>query len=267
VTAPISGAGGTPPGGDDPKRAGAKQAAAGLEAFFLRQLLAEAKKSSNDPLMGGFAGDTFKDMLDTQLADSMAGAGGIGLAGVFERQLGGEPVMPPGTPGTPGAPGALHATRSYMPMAPTAPGAPTSIDVGAADDHARFILPVHGRPTSGFGDRVDPINHTVSRHPGFDLAAPTGTPVGAAAAGKVVRAGAAGTYGNLVVIRHADGLETRYAHLSRVDVKVGDEVPQGAQIGAVGTTGRSTGPHLHFEVREAGEAIDPRPLLPQVKRP
>ncbi|HUJ59765.1 MAG TPA: M23 family metallopeptidase, partial [Kofleriaceae bacterium] len=99
-------------------------------------------------------------------------------------------------------------------------------------------------------------------HPGFDLAAPTGTPVSAAAAGTVTHAGPAGTYGNLITVRHANGFETRYAHLSSVDVHVGDQVQVGQEIGKVGTTGYSTGPHLHFEVRHDGATVDPAPLLP-----
>ena len=99
-------------------------------------------------------------------------------------------------------------------------------------------------------------------HPGFDLAAVTGTQVAAAARGTVVHAGPAGTYGNLVTVRHDNGFETRYAHLSAVDVKVGDVVEAGQDVGKVGTTGYSTGPHLHFEVRHDGVAIDPAPLLP-----
>jgi murein DD-endopeptidase MepM/ murein hydrolase activator NlpD len=110
--------------------------------------------------------------------------------------------------------------------------------------------------------RADPIHGGTVNHPGFDLAAASGTEVAAAAAGTVVHAGPAGTYGNLVTLRHDDGFETRYAHLSEVGVKVGDVVQAGAGLGKVGTTGYSTGPHLHFEVRHDGVAIDPAPLLP-----
>jgi murein DD-endopeptidase MepM/ murein hydrolase activator NlpD len=110
--------------------------------------------------------------------------------------------------------------------------------------------------------RTDPIHGGSVNHPGFDLAAASGTEVAAAARGTVVHAGPAGTYGNLVTLRHDNGFETRYAHLSEVDVKVGDVVEAGADLGKVGTTGYSTGPHLHFEVRHDGQPIDPAPLLP-----
>jgi murein DD-endopeptidase MepM/ murein hydrolase activator NlpD len=125
-----------------------------------------------------------------------------------------------------------------------------------------FILPVAGRPSSGYGPRVDPLHGTEVNHPGIDLAAATGTGVAAAAGGTVVHAGPAGTYGNLVTVRHENGFETRYAHLSAVDVSVGDVVEAGQDIGKVGTTGHSTGPHLHFEVRQDGRPVDPSPLLP-----
>lgn len=99
-------------------------------------------------------------------------------------------------------------------------------------------------------------------HHGIDYAAPRGTDVFAAAAGRVIRAGRSGSgYGNWVVIEHADGLQTIYAHLSSVDVDAGDRVRTGDKIGEVGSTGRSTGPHLHFEVRQDNRAVDPQPLL------
>jgi murein DD-endopeptidase MepM/ murein hydrolase activator NlpD len=112
---------------------------------------------------------------------------------------------------------------------------------------------------------ADPIHHAQATHNGLDIAAREGTPVVAAMAGTVERAGNAGTYGNLVVLRHPDGSETRYAHLSAINVKKGDQVGAGTPIGAVGTTGRSTGPHLHFELRRDGRPIDPWPLLEDKK--
>ncbi len=203
-------------------------AARQLEAFFLRQFLAEARPDSS-VLGGGFAGDTFREMLDGALADSMSAAGGLGLAATFERSLG-------------------------------APPAPVAAQPLLTAEQP-FIRPVAGRYSSSFGTRIDPIHHTATAHHGLDIAARQGTPVVAAAAGTVERAGPAGTYGNLVVLRHADGSETRYAHLSAISVQRGDRVAAGAPIGAVGSTGRSTGPHLHFEIRRDGQPIDPRPLI------
>lgn len=119
--------------------------------------------------------------------------------------------------------------------------------------------------TSLFGSRVHPVTGQVRFHQGTDLAAPEGTPVVAAFSGRVEIAGSLGGYGLIVVISHGDTHETRYAHLSEVLVKVGQEVKQGNVIGLVGSTGLATGPHLHFELwrkmQEGLVAIDPTPQL------
>ena len=111
--------------------------------------------------------------------------------------------------------------------------------------------------TSNFGMRTDPFTGAAAMHSGMDFRGETGTPIRAAGAGKVVRAEVAGGYGNLVEIDHGNGLTTRYAHLSAFDVKADQIVPPGAIIGRLGSTGRSTGPHLHYETRLAGEASNP----------
>jgi len=113
------------------------------------------------------------------------------------------------------------------------------------------------RLTSGFGLRVDPFLGGLRMHSGLDFAAPRGTPVGATAAGVVERAGWMGGYGNSVIVDHGGGLQTRYGHLSGIMVVPGETVPKGAVLGLVGSTGRSTGNHLHYEVRYRGSPIDP----------
>lgn len=121
-----------------------------------------------------------------------------------------------------------------------------------------LALPVvRTRLSSSYGARRDPIDGTVRMHRGLDIPEAMGTPVGAAASGTVVFAGRSGGYGNLVRIDHGDGNETRYGHLSSLAVGVGDLLRQGQILGRVGSTGRSTGPHLHFEVRQHGIAVDP----------
>jgi murein DD-endopeptidase MepM/ murein hydrolase activator NlpD len=114
-----------------------------------------------------------------------------------------------------------------------------------------FIWPVSGPVTSGFGWRWGRM------HEGIDIAAPTGTPIAAAAAGTVIVAGWMGGYGNLTVIDHGGGISTAYAHQSALAAGAGQGVAQGQVIGYVGSTGHSTGPHLHFEVRTGGSATDP----------
>lgn len=115
--------------------------------------------------------------------------------------------------------------------------------------------------TSGFGVRADPFLGRPAMHTGLDFRAATGDPVRATANGKVVSSGWSGGYGRMVEIDHGNGLSTRYGHLSDINVKVGDSVRIGQVIGTVGSTGRSTGPHLHYETRIDGDAVDPQKFL------
>jgi murein DD-endopeptidase MepM/ murein hydrolase activator NlpD len=115
--------------------------------------------------------------------------------------------------------------------------------------------------SSGFGYRSDPFSGAGAMHAGLDFKGPVGTPIFSAAEGKVTLAGYNGGYGNSVEIMHANGLLTRYAHLSALNVRSGQIVERGVQIGRMGSTGRSTGSHLHFEVRLNGQAINPRKFL------
>jgi murein DD-endopeptidase MepM/ murein hydrolase activator NlpD len=135
-------------------------------------------------------------------------------------------------------------------------------------DHAIAYAAFPGRmPTDGarfgspFGNRTDPFTHRLSFHPGLDLVAKTGTPILAAAGGRVIFAGEKSGYGNCVEIDHGNGLVTRYGHASRIVVHVGDLVLPRQYVADVGSTGRSTGPHLHFEVLVNGAPVDPAAYL------
>ena len=137
-------------------------------------------------------------------------------------------------------PGTIAALRKPLPRCPIA-----------------LAWPVAGPVGDGFGPRGNRF------HAGIDIVAGTGTPVRAAAAGRVVFAApAGGGWGKLVVVAHSDGVETMYAHLSRIEVRTGQSVDAGTRVGRVGATGDAHGPHLHFEVRLRGAAVDPRPALP-----
>jgi murein DD-endopeptidase MepM/ murein hydrolase activator NlpD len=143
------------------------------------------------------------------------------------------------------------------------------------DNGSGFAAPVSAAPvsvpsrmpletlvlTSDYGMRTHPILRQRRSHKGVDLAAPSGSPVYATADGIVAKAEPYSTYGNYIQIEHGGELQTRYAHLSGYAVAAGDRVRKGDLIGYVGSTGRSTGPHLHYEVRVAGEAVDPTPYL------
>lgn len=125
-----------------------------------------------------------------------------------------------------------------------------------------FQWPVNGSVTSGYGYRVHPIYGTRRLHQGLDISGGSGTPIAAAKGGTVISAGWRGGYGNAVVISHGDGVTTLYAHQSSMNVSSGQQVSRGDIVGWVGSTGASTGPHLHFEVRINGSAVNPRPYLP-----
>jgi murein DD-endopeptidase MepM/ murein hydrolase activator NlpD len=125
----------------------------------------------------------------------------------------------------------------------------------------RKPLPGALQMTSTFGYRTDPFLGRPALHSGVDLREDYGAPVRATAAGVVTAAGPQGGYGNLVEIDHGGGLATRYGHLSGINVVPGQQVGPGAVVGQVGSTGRSTGPHLHYEVRMDGEAVDPTRFL------
>ncbi|MCA0366636.1 MAG: M23 family metallopeptidase [Proteobacteria bacterium] len=127
-----------------------------------------------------------------------------------------------------------------------------------------YIMPLEGRVTSGMGARQAPLRGASTDHGGIDIAVPIGTPVVAPADGVAEFAGPRGRGGNTVLIRHADGRVTGYAHLDSINVKAGDRVSQGATFAASGNTGNSTGPHLHFSARDAqGRRIDPRSIVGQ----
>ena len=137
-------------------------------------------------------------------------------------------------------------------------------------EHARAVLrslplarplPLNHEQTSHFGVRVDPFTRGYAQHSGLDFRAPTGTPVRATAGGTVIEAGTSGGYGRMVEIDHGNGISSRYAHLSMINVREGDRIAKGVVIGAVGSTGRSTGPHLHYEIRIDDDATDPQRFL------
>ncbi len=152
----------------------------------------------------------------------------------------------------------------------------TALDNAGPDPFAADVAPVlqrsvvsvpsrnplnSGRLTSSYGMRTHPVLGRRKQHHGIDMAAPTGTPVYATADGIINRAERFGSYGLVVFIDHGSDLETRYAHLSQLSVGGGERVRKGDLVGYVGSTGRSTGPHLHYEVRVAGLAVDPVPYM------
>ena len=119
--------------------------------------------------------------------------------------------------------------------------------------------------SSGYGLRIDPFTQAMARHEGTDFAAPVGTPIVASAGGVVSRAGWDSQYGNVVEINHAEGFKTRYAHASQIVVRTGQTVKRGDVIAKVGNTGRSSGPHLHYEVIKAGAHLNPANMMVKIR--
>ena len=152
-------------------------------------------------------------------------------------------------------------------LTPAAFAEPPCDRPAAGDTPLEIRSPVRGgqaRLTAGFGLRRHPILNRHRLHSGIDWSAPLGTPVSAAGKGRVLSADYAGAYGNRVVIDHGNGWQTLYGQLARISVRAGDCVDANAEIGAVGSTGLSAEPHLHFEVRRGGVPIDP--MLVPVKQ-
>ncbi len=212
------------------------EAARSLESMLIRQIVdaSGAFKGGESAGNGVRAG-----MFASALADAVAQSGGIGLADERARSLGAAPSAPAPVPAPAAAP------------VPAATPAPATAD--------RAV--VHGRITSGFGARLDPLRGAPAVHRGVDLGAPEGTPIRAPAPGVVRSAGERGGYGNAVEIDHGGGLVTIYGHASELLVSAGDRVAAGQEIARVGASGRATGPHLHFEVRLGGRAVDPTRAL------
>lgn len=147
-------------------------------------------------------------------------------------------------------------TEVFAPAPARAPAPAVPTDTGTS-----LARPVPGPVTSDFGIRTHPVSGARTHHDGIDFGAPTGTPVRAAAAGRVSYSGWMSGYGNVIVIDHPGGLQTLYAHQSALLARVGERVGRGEVIGRVGSTGLSTGPHLHFEVKRNGRAVNPAPFL------
>ncbi len=214
-----------------------REAARALESMLLRQIV-----TTSGAFKGGDgAGSGVREgMFAEALADAVAKGGGIGLADQVVRSLGGQAETAP--------PAAL-------------PGAAPAVSVSPARPPALLSEPVHGHVTSRFGARTDPFTGAVAEHDGVDVGAPEGTPIRVPAAGVVRAAGPRGGYGNAVEVDHGNGLVTLYGHASALLVSPGQRVEAGQEIATVGSTGRSTGPHLHFEVRMGGRAVDPGRVL------
>ena len=260
--------------GESPEKI--RTAAAEFEAVFVTQMFKVMRRTVPKGLLGGgFGGKVYQEMLDAEHAKVLATQnGGLGLGALIARELGGQAaanarIAPEGSTGQGGVPvSSAPWERGALGGALGAGG----LDLGALDRsqynsyqdnncHDKQCWPAPGRVTSGFGVRRDPLSGDAKFHSGIDLATPSGTPVRAVADGRVVESGRRGGYGNVVVVDHGGGVTSLYAHNAELLRPVGARVEAGAPLALSGSTGRSTGPHVHFEVRKGGVPVDPRAFL------
>ncbi len=205
-----------------------------FESFLLTFMIKKMRDTvqQSDLLGNRKAENIYRSMLDEQIAHELSQQGGLGLADRISRQLEHQS-------------GAAHAPSEAQ---STLPVGPSDKDVG---------LNVSARISSGYGWRKDPFTGDRKWHDGIDIALPAGAPVRAAGDGVVTFSGKMRGYGKVIILRHPGDLETVYAHNQDNECREGEHVRKGELLGRVGRTGRATGPHLHFEVRKSGRAIDP----------
>lgn len=196
-----------------------ERAAEDLEAHFLGRML-EQVHAGSATLGSGVGGSMYQSMLDEKLAQSMAPASPLGIKDMLLREL-------------------------------------STAHTEDIEQKGLGSLSGFTRISSGYGLRQHPVTGEQSFHHGWDLPAAIGTPVTAARAGRVSFSGNLAGYGDVVEIAHEDGTQSRYAHLSKRTVSVGEVVGPSTKIGEVGNSGTSTGPHLHFEVRHSNRSLDP----------
>ena len=232
-----------------------------FEAMLMLQMVQQMRRSLLDESEQGqgFGGTTMQETFDSEFSRFLAQSGGVGFGAFMTRTIdarAGDPVSPEAAAAHPVS-FALPATSSTLAAAAGVSGVPGSRSADMVDAGTSVDLPLGTSVTSAYGWRSDPFTGEARFHRGVDLRASYGTEVPAASGGTVVTAGERGTYGNLVVVRDGQGVETRYAHLSALLVKEGDVIGAGTPIGRVGSSGRSAAPHLHFEVLVNGERVDP----------
>lgn len=239
-----------------------KRLAQQFEALLLTQMIREMRRSMIDDGGGeGFGSDVLIDNADIEIGSALSRGGGLGVAGqmldVFERQIA---LLEQRADGPPGGmdsrvTAAVTASTSSLVAPPVLPldGSPGSPASAVRPDDIAGPAPV----SSAFGWRRDPLTGSARFHAGVDIAIAYGREVRSAAGGVVSFAGTQAGYGHTVVVDHGNGRQTRYAHLSEPLVKAGDRVAEGQVVGKSGSSGRSTGPHLHFEMLVNGQPVDP----------
>jgi YD repeat-containing protein len=271
-----------------------KEAAKQFEALLLGELMKAMRATASFGEQEGdaFARSSYEEMFDRALVESSAG--GLGIAAIFEQQTSGVPgagssdVASRFATSDRGAVGRSRERALGVPVRQLVPSADNDSLLRSAGSAAYGsegarerdgidsafagavpqpgLWPVDGGvQSSGYGFRTHPIHGDKRFHSGLDIAAPEGREIRAVQRGTVTYAQRHPGYGNMVEITHPDGIVTRYAHASRLHVRVGDVVDVGETIADVGSTGQSTGPHLHFEVRDGARRLDPESYLERLR--
>lgn len=272
-------------------RAELKKAAQEFEAVFIRQLLKVMRETIEESSSegSGLGKGVYTELFDQEIALSMSQRGALGIGDIIYRSLVENEAKenPVGQEIGQELVGdirnvnirktdalknsdAASSSISHLHDHETAP-----TDHHDHGDHAEpedsheisgqmktaditdMLLPVNAPISSNYGMRKDPFTGKTRFHKGVDIAAPAGTPVVAALPGKVISTGHEGGYGKTVLVEHDNGLRTRYGHLASINVRVGDKVTSEDTLGTVGSTGRATGAHLHFEVTRMGQPVNP----------
>lgn len=215
-----------------------KKACRDFESVFTYQLLKSMRSTIDkcDLFHGGQGEEIYESLLDQELSKKIAGGGSNSLSEFLYRQL------------------KRKGSTEFQ-------GPDTGITRESPESSSSFQWPVRSRITSEFGKRKDPFTGESRFHRGIDLAATEGTPVEACREGRVILSEYQKGYGNVVVLDHGQGVTTLYAHNRENFVKEGEWIKKGAPVAEVGSTGRSTGPHLHFEIRRHGRHLDPLEFL------
>jgi len=248
-----------------------------MESLFAYEMIKAMRATAGTSATGdGFGGDVYGSLFDMELAKVIA-AKGLGLQDIFLKGLSGAEESqksesnqkitgptdaPAAAPST--VPSAVSGPHTHEPLEevaarPTTPAAARQGGGRASTPSGEAVFPIRegGRVSSDFGVRKDPFTGKGKFHHGVDIAAAEGTAVHPVKGGEVTFSGCQKGYGNVVVVDHGDGFVTKYAHNRANRVAVGDRVDPNTVIAEVGSTGRSTGPHLHFEVSYEGERVHP----------
>jgi murein DD-endopeptidase MepM/ murein hydrolase activator NlpD len=246
----------------------ARQLAQEFEALFVYQMLKQMRSAmlaDEDENQDGLGAGTMTDSMDQEYARAVAKSGGLGLAAILQKAIERQAAGAGGGTANQGnasieGPAGPESTVVLSVAGRNPAGIVAAPTLGASESEGEVAVPIPlgAKTSSAYGWRSDPFDGKPRFHGGIDLAAAYGREVPAAAGGRVVVAREEAGYGLTVVVDHGNGVTTRYGHLSAAEVAAGDEVAAGQNIGRVGSSGRSTGPHLHFEVRQNDRVVDPQ---------